>query len=157
MPTILPTESPTFMGRPSEDHFTFSKQFIRFPKSIREKWKNGYPLDLKNTNYVFHKMKYTLKKLEADDSSRTKNSRFQVIFENGIGMNLIMPEFQIMKMNIIHHRYFVDREKEWFVKTVLATAIGFAFALIANTIGYRQGHADGLKEGKAQSQATSPR
>lgn len=57
-----------------------------------------------------------------------------------------------IRANIIHRRYWVDREKEWFVKTLIATIIGFAFALIANTIGYRQGYQNGLKEGKHQIQ-----
>ena len=152
---VLPTEHKLFMTRPSEDYFTFSKRFINFPKEVQEKWKTGYSLGLTNESNIFHRMTYTLQKLDIDHSSRTNNSRFQVTFDNGMKANLIISEWEIMRMNIIHHRYFIDREGEWFLKILIVAAVGFLFALIGNTIGYRQGHADGLKEGKAQSQVTN--
>lgn len=57
-----------------------------------------------------------------------------------------------IRANIIHHRYWVDREKDWFLKTLIAAAIGFIFGLIGSIAGYQKGFQDGIKEGKAQSQ-----
>lgn len=60
-----------------------------------------------------------------------------------------------IKCNIIHGRYFLYREREWFIKTIIAAAVGFIFGLIGTGIGYRQGYENGLKEGKHQIQDTA--
>ena len=58
-----------------------------------------------------------------------------------------------MICNIIHGRYLINRE--WFYKTLVTAAIGFLFAIIGSSVGYRQGHQAGLKEGKALRQDTT--
>lgn len=43
------------------------------------------------------------------------------------------------KANIVHNRYWISREKEWFVKTIIATAVGALFALMGGYVGYKLG------------------
>ncbi len=42
-----------------------------------------------------------------------------------------------IKANIIHHRYWIDREKEWFAKTIISTLIGFLFGIVGAYMGYK--------------------
>lgn len=62
-----------------------------------------------------------------------------VIFIGEEKYNLRIDFWNKIKANIIHHRYLLDKEKEWFIKTIIATAIGAIFALIGAYVGYKIG------------------
>src|SRR5580698_4419042 len=136
-----------------DPHFIFSKTLLRFPKDIQEKFTHGFPTDLKNDKTIWHKTKYTLVKLDGDHPARTKRSRFQVFFhEIGHTQNLVTSEWQLMKMNIIHQRYWVQKNGDWFVKTVVATLVGAILALAAQRVGYHEGYEQGIKDASFQHQ-----
>ncbi len=105
---------------------------------------------------VTHKSEYTFdKKLNKEDKKQFTiilTQRLNLL-DNGIH-HLDINLWNKIKANIIHKRYWVDREKEWFIKTLIAAAIGFVFGIIGSWIGYRQGYQNGLKEGKHQTQDT---
>lgn len=58
-----------------------------------------------------------------------------------------------IKCNIIHRRYFIDREKEWFLKTLIAAFVGFMFSIIGLYLGYRQGYQNGIKVSQEKTQS----
>ena len=106
---------------------------------------------------VVHNAEYDFDKLRNKEDKK----QFSIILKHRLNNldkgihHLEISKWNKIKANITHHRYWLYREREWFIKTLVAAAIGFLFALIAGTIGYRQGHADGLKEGKTQSQSST--
>lgn len=60
-----------------------------------------------------------------------------------------------IKANIIHHRYWIDREKEWFLKSIITAAIGAIFAIMGAYVGYKAGFQNGKATKTTTPQDTS--
>ena len=94
--------------------------------------------------------KYTFSK----GYNRSDNKVFFVEIDS-VKFVLGISKWNKIKANVIHNQYWIDREKDWFIKTLIAAAIGFIFGIIGSIAGYQKGHQDGIKEGKAQIQDTT--
>jgi hypothetical protein len=98
------------------------------------------------TEYIFDK---TLNKEDEKKFAIILKQKLNAL-DNGIHF-LDINWFNKIKANIIHNRYWIDKEKEWFVKTLLAAFVGAAFALIGGFLGYKLGFQNG-KAIKSESQ-----
>ena len=102
---------------------------------------------------LIDKMEYDFDKLLDKDDKK----QFSIVLKQRLnpldsGIHYLDISFwNKIKANIIHHRYFIDREKEWFIKTLIAAAVGFTFAIIGNALGYHQGYQNGIKVGQSQN------
>lgn len=140
------------LSRPAEVGipFHFTKRNILFSKRHTQK---RYYLSIPLACPFQHETQYTFDKVHDKEDKR----RFIIYLnsDKNCGSYLQLTIWNKIKCNIIHHRYFIDREKEWFWKTLIAAAIGFVFGVIGSSIGYRKGYQNGLREGKSQSQDTT--
>lgn len=101
---------------------------------------------------IIDKTKYTFAKAYDDNDKK----RFQIAYgEDDCKAFLKINWWNKIKCNIIHGRYFLHREREWFIKTIIAALIGFAFGLIGTYLGYRQGYQNGLKASQQQTRPTN--
>ena len=138
---------------PVDTTITFTRHRIK----LTDEQIGRFYLDPMVVQEVVHNAEYDFDKL----LNKEDKKQFSIILRQKLNNldkgvhHLDISRWNKIKANIIHHRYWLYREREWFVKTLIAAAIGFLFALIAGVIGYRQGHADGLREGKAQVQQQS--
>ncbi|MFC4263844.1 hypothetical protein ACFOWM_13185 [Ferruginibacter yonginensis] len=137
---------------PIDQTITFTKYKIK----LKDEQINRIYFDPLLVQVVADKMEYSFdKKLNKDDKKM-----FSIILKQKLNAldnclyHLDISLWNKIKANIIHNRYWLDREKEWFFKTLVAATIGFLFAVIGGKIGYQQGYENGLKEGKAQKQDT---
>jgi hypothetical protein len=124
--------------------------FTRYKIRLNDEQLNRIYLDPLLVQLVYDKMEYNFdKRLNREDEKM-----FSIILKdklNALDKGLYHLEISLwnrFKANLIHHRYWLDKEKEWFTKTIIAAMIGFLFGLIGIFIGYRQGYNKGLKEGK---------
>ena len=138
-------------------YLKFSKNKIYFTDEALKK--AGYisnGLDPFNNGKTFrHTEIYELIRLDKYDVDRMKGSKFQVKFQSGTKINIASGGWNGILMRFIHDRYWIQKNKDWFIKTLIAAAIGFIFGLIGSIAGYRQGFQDGIKEGKPQIQDTT--
>ena len=127
---------------------TFKKYKIIFPKEFITQTLH---LEFFGACPFQNNAKYTLDKaLDTNDKIK-----FQITINNECKAFININWYNRIKCNIIHKRYLIDREREWFLKTLIAALLGFLFAIIGSSIGYRQGYQNGLKEGKMQNQDTT--
>ena len=90
---------------------------------------------------VTDRMEYSFDKLNNSADEKMFSIILKIKLNNldtGI-YHLDISRWNKIKANIIHHRYWIDREKEWFLKTVIATTIGAIMALMGAYVGYRIG------------------
>lgn len=128
----------------------FSKNKIYFTDEALKKAGNiSHALDPFNNGKTFrHTETYELIKLDKYDVDRMKGSKFQVKFQSGTKINIASGGWNSILMRFIHQRYWVQKNKDWFIKTLIAAIIGFLFSLIGLYLGYRQGYQNGIKAGK---------
>lgn len=137
--------------------FIFTKNFIKFPGKLVDPLapRNVYPYN--GTHLVVDYMKYReVVKLTKYHPQRTKHSRFQISFEGGETVNLIMNEWNVFRFNCVHKRYEIQKHWEWFWKTILTIIIGAAIGVICNRSGYKQGYKDGVTAGEQKITDTNP-
>ncbi len=121
----------------SENDYTFSRSKI----FVDEKQLEAKPALHPFGNYVLKNQdRYTFDKVFDDND----NLRFQIKFENEYCAYLVINRKNKIICNIIHHRYFIDRNKEKLYEILIAAAIGFLFSLI----GYKKGFTDGKNDSK---------
>jgi hypothetical protein len=156
IPLLIGREEKATYIKTFEYDFIFSKNVIRFPPSVQEKFGDRFFIDLKNDDAIFHKMRYGLIKLEIDDSARSRKSNFQAQFEEKSKMNLVLTPWNKIKMNIIHERYWVQSHWDDLLKILISATIGFIFAICGQSIGYRQGFENGVKAAGLHHQDTIP-
>lgn len=147
--TVLISEGPN-------KHIDATLTFTRYKIRLKDNQLNRIYLDPMLAQLIVDKMEYDFdKRLNQNDEKV-----FSIILKqrlNNLDKGLYHLDINLwnkIKANIIHHRYWIDREKEWFFKTIVAAAIGFLFGVIGSRIGYRQGYESGLREGKSQIQDT---
>jgi hypothetical protein len=120
-----------------DKEFLFSKSKIYFPKHKANK---HYVIMgcLEQVGRLSDGKKYMFDKIYDEDTEKTI---FKISLEgsNGCGSELQIDLWNKLKCNIIHKRYWIDREKEWFLKTMIATAVGALFALMGAYVGYKIG------------------
>ena len=138
-------------------YLKFSKNKIYFTNEALKKAgsiSNG--LDPFNNGKIFrHTETYNLIRLDQYDVNRMKGSKFQIKLQSGTTINVASGGWNGMLMRLIHERYWVQKNKDWFIKTLIAAMIGFLFSLIGLYLGYRQGYENGIKVGKASRQDTA--
>jgi len=128
-------------------------KFNKYRVLLDEKQINRISLDAPYDKFMLSdKMDYTFDK----KVNKVDKKQFSVLLFDSY-YHLKISNIDKIKANIIHGRYWLYREREWFLKTLVAAAIGFLFAITGQRIGYRQGHQDGLKEGITHPQDTIPK
>jgi hypothetical protein len=122
-------------GDKQKDHFvTFTKRRTKLKPEQIERIIYGL-----NADKVFiHNAEYKFDKLPDKD----ENIKFSVII-NGDIFYLDIDVWNKFKANVIHGRYWLYREREWFAKTIISLAIGFLFGLLGQKIGFNQGYKAG--------------
>lgn len=124
-------------GRQSNS-LRFTKEFIVLPEDF-DPLRQGILWMVSGIQGVKDNSKYTLYKLPKFHKERTEHSKFQIQFEEGQKFMLLMNWRQEIKMKITHNRYWVYREREWFIKTIIATSIGATFGVMGAYVGYKIG------------------
>ena len=112
---------------------TFSKTRIQ----LKEEQINRIYLDPLCTNALIYHGDYKFDKL----LNRNDEKQFSIILRlNNLDTSIHHLDINLwnkFKANVIHHRYWLDREKEWFAKTIISTLIGFLFGIVGAYIGYK--------------------
>lgn len=138
--------------KPTHREVSFSKRRIPLNPSQVER----IYLDPMFVQLIADKAEYTFDKLINKEDKR----KFSIIItqklnalDDGIHY-LDLSTWNKIKANIIHGRYWLYREREWFVKTLIATIIGAAFGIIGAFLGYKAGFQNGTKTTTPQLQVT---
>lgn len=100
-------------------NFILSKEIIVFPKEIYDKLTSG-TFSFAGRGEIQDRAKYVLYKIPMFHDERSKNSRFQIEFENGFRVNLILNTWNIIKLNFMHDRYWLFTQKTWFINFILS-------------------------------------
>lgn len=129
--------------------FEFTKSKIIFTK---RQTKETYSLIFDICPFA-DKSKYTFDKVYDENDKK----QFQITIDGREPCTAYLDIlwWNKIKCNIIHRRYFIDREKEWFLKTLIAAFVGFLFSIIGLYLGYRQGYQNGIRVGQQQNQSTN--
>ena len=107
---------------------TFSKYKIL----LKDEQINRIFLDPFFAQVLSHKAEYDFDKL----LNKEDKKKFSIILKQKLNnldkgiQHLDISIWNKFKANVIHNRYWIDKEKEWFIKTIIATAIGALFALM---------------------------
>lgn len=150
---LMGNPSPDVTGKKSFGIFQFSKKRIWFTKHHKSEI---YSASLYfGVNDFSNGAEYTF------DKGLTKEEKKDWLITSLNGKeckaSLQLNLWNKIKCNIIHGRYFIYREREWFLKTLIAATVGFFFSLIGLWIGYRQGYAKGKAESQVSRQDTTQR
>ena len=119
--------------------------FSKYKILLKEEQINRFWLDPFQVQLVVHKAEYDLDKL----LNKEDEKMFAIILRQKLnvldkGIHFLdISAWNKFKANVIHNRYWIDREKEWFIKTIIATAIGALFALMGAYVGYKAGLRNG--------------
>lgn len=127
---------------PADHVYRFGKKKILLSKEQQEKWGTVY-LGPFESHKIEHGLLYTIDKIEDNDGKKW----FQIRFGDDYKHYLEIDHWNRFKLNWIHKRYWVQKNWEWFLKTLVAALIGALVALIGTDLGYRRGYQNGLKEG----------
>jgi len=150
--TIIPSSKGDARKFLSLHTFTLSKRKVFF--DIRE---GEVIKDLGDKLTIRYGQDYTLIRVYKDDDFMewSKDAIFQAKFDDEKRVALITNKLNGIRLRIIHERYWVQRNSDFLFKTLIAAAMGFLFAIIGTTVGYRQGYQSGLKEWQAHHQDTT--
>ena len=94
---------------------------------------------------IFDQSKYTLVRLEKDDSAYSPDSQFQALFDNEVLVNLVTTPINNFRLKWTHKLLWINNQKDWFLKTIISVVLG---ALISFLLSYRIGYQNGLRDGK---------
>ena len=138
---------------PIDTILTFTKYKIR----LRDEQVNRIYFDRLLVQLVTDKMEYDFDKRQNKDDKKM----FSIILKQKLNAldtglhHLDISQWNKIKANIIHNRYWIDKEKDWFFKTIIAVLFGALITFFVTKTSYKQGYNDGLKEGKKQSISNS--
>lgn len=116
---------------------TFSKYKIL----LKEEQINRIYFDPLLVQVVAHKAEYDFDKIRNKEDEK----QFSIILKQKLNVldkgihHLNISKWNKFRANIIHNKYWIDKEKEWFIKTIIATTIGALFALMGAYVGYKAG------------------
>ena len=150
----IDSNSGKFRQHTTNPVFVFSKTRIFFPKKSDGTQQDFFILQdvLKNGD------KYELVRLHKYENIETwtKDSKFQAKFSDTTTLNIVPNFWNGILLRIAHKRYWVQRNWDWFLQTIIATLIGAIMGIIGTGLGYHEGYESGLKEGLLHHQASTP-
>lgn len=122
---VLQSNQGGFRTYTSPYYYEFGKTKIKFPKEITDKTQTL----LRPENIIYDNDRYTLIELSKEDNERTKDSKFQAKFSNGLTVNLVMNNYNFWKLKLIHKKTWIQKNSDFLIKESIK-------ALIAGSIGF---------------------
>lgn len=107
-----------------------------------------YQKGINDSSLLFsHRSFYTIEK----DYNKDERRVFKIVINENkkISGVLELNWWNRIKCNWIHHRYWVQKEKDFILKTTITLLLGATIA----TLSTRRGYADGFREGTRQAKA----
>ena len=151
----LPSNTGKYRTHTSTNYFTFSKGRIFYEDKAKDEL---YGIFLKEGYFVSSGSHYALVRLSKHENpeSWTRDSKFQIEFNNGVKFNLIPNWRNGIVLRLLHKRYWLLKNGDWFLKAVIPILFGAIVGVVINNIAYSKGYQNGLEAGKLlrQSQST---
>lgn len=144
-----------YMEKEAFQTFEFSKNRIFFTKnqSTSSTYSLNFSSSFEINRIVRHCViknwiEYTLTKPE----NFNEKNQFRISFKDNIDNSECYSFLEInwwnrIKLNLIHKRYLVQREKDKIWLVVISAIIGYIIGTIGNASQYKLGYQNGLKDG----------
>lgn len=131
--------------------YTFSKKKIFFDMKEEQRFSKA----LGGKIHIHYGDKYNLIRITPDDFYEySKKSKFQIDI-NGERGALITDRWNGVKLRIVHERYWIQKNYDWLIKSLLYILFGAIVAYYFNNKGFDKGYSKGIENKQSDTLKSS--